>query len=99
MQQHDLLLERTRTLTLPLPLTQVLSNTVFYSMVLAIGYSWFSIAQGKTPDQVPVVSEANPSSTPNPNPSPDPSPSPTPNPTPHQVPVVSEAANQAIGPF
>ena len=68
-------------------------------MVLAIGYSWFSIAQGKTPDQVPVVSEANPNSTPNPNPSPDPSPSPTPNPTPHQVPVVSEAANQAIGPF
>ena len=91
----------------------MLSNTVFYSMVLAIGYSWFSIAQGKTPDQVPVVSEANPSSTPNPNPDPDPhpycntyptpnphpNPSPTPSPTPHQVPVVSEAANQAIGPF
>jgi len=42
----------------PIEVQQVLSNTVFYSMVLAIGYSWFSIAQGKTPDQVPVVSEA-----------------------------------------
>merc|ERR1712106_688444 len=42
----------------PIEVQQVCSNTVFYSMVLAIGYSWFSIAQGKTPDQVPVVSEA-----------------------------------------
>ena len=42
----------------PLLALQVCSNTVFYSMVLAIGYSWYSIAQGKTPDQVPVVSEA-----------------------------------------
>ena len=34
------------------------SNFVFYGMALVVGYSWVSIAQGKTPDQVPVISEA-----------------------------------------
>ena len=42
----------------PLELQQVGSNTVFYFMVLVIGYSWYSIAQGKTPDQVPIISDA-----------------------------------------
>ena len=34
------------------------SNFVFYLMVLVIGYSWFNIAQGKTPNGVPIISEA-----------------------------------------
>lgn len=34
------------------------SNTVFYAWVLVVGYAWISIARGKTPDQVPVLSEA-----------------------------------------
>jgi len=34
------------------------SNFVFYTMVLTILYSIFSNAQGKTPDQVPILSEA-----------------------------------------
>ena len=34
------------------------SNTVFYAWVLVVAYSWFQIAQGKNPDQVPVLSEA-----------------------------------------
>jgi len=42
----------------PIELQQVGSNTVFYFMVLVIGYAWVSIAQGKTPDQVPVLSDA-----------------------------------------
>ena len=42
----------------PLILQQTGCNTIFYFMVLAIGYSWFSIAQGKAPDQIPVISDA-----------------------------------------
>ena len=42
----------------PLAMQQVGSNTVFYFMVLSIGYAWYSIAQGKTPDQIPIVSDA-----------------------------------------
>ena len=34
------------------------SNFVFYTMALTIGYSIFCNAQGKTPDQVPVLSDA-----------------------------------------
>ena len=34
------------------------SNLVFYLMVLVIGYSWVNIAQGKTPNGVPIISEA-----------------------------------------
>ena len=31
---------------------------VWYALVLIVGYSWVTIAQGKTPDQVPVISDA-----------------------------------------
>lgn len=34
------------------------SNFVFYVMALVVGYSVFSNVQGKTPDQVPILSEA-----------------------------------------
>lgn len=34
------------------------TNFVFYLWVGVVGYSWFSIAQGKTPTGVPVISEA-----------------------------------------
>jgi len=34
------------------------TNTVFYAWVLVVLYSWSRIAFGKTPDQVPVLSEA-----------------------------------------
>ena len=42
----------------PLAMQQVGCNTIFYAMVLSIGYAWYSIAQGKTPDQIPIVSDA-----------------------------------------
>ena len=34
------------------------SNFVFYGMALVVGYAIFSNAQGKPPDQVPVLSDA-----------------------------------------
>ena len=43
---------------LPVIVQQTGSNTIFYLMVLSIGYAWYSIAQGKTPDQIPIVSDA-----------------------------------------
>lgn len=42
----------------PLMLQETGCNTVFYFMVLSIGYSWYSIAQGKAPDQIPIISDA-----------------------------------------
>ena len=42
----------------PLILQETGCNTIFYMMILAIGYSWYSIAQGKAPDQIPIVSDA-----------------------------------------
>ena len=42
----------------PLAMQQVGCNTIFYAMVLSIGYAWYSCAQGKTPDQIPIVSDA-----------------------------------------
>ena len=42
----------------PVELQTLGSNFVFYLWVLVVGYSWACIAQGKTPDQVPVLSEA-----------------------------------------
>jgi len=42
----------------PVIMQQTGCNTIFYIMVLAIGYSWYAIAQGKTPDQIPIVSDA-----------------------------------------
>lgn len=42
----------------PIALQQTGCNTVFEFMILAIGYSWFSIAQGKAPDQIPIISDA-----------------------------------------
>ena len=42
----------------PVDLQVVGSNTVFYFMVLVVGYAWTSIAQGNVPDQVPVLSDA-----------------------------------------
>jgi len=43
----------------PVVMQQTGSNTVFYFMLLSIGYAWYSIAQGKTPDQIPVISDAS----------------------------------------
>ena len=34
------------------------TNFVFYLMVLVVGYSWFNVAQGKTTNAVPIISEA-----------------------------------------
>jgi len=34
------------------------NNFVFYIMALTVSYSWVMIAQGKTPDQVPIISDA-----------------------------------------
>ena len=34
------------------------TNFVFYLCVGIIGYSWWNIAQGKTPGGVPIISEA-----------------------------------------
>ena len=45
-------------LSLPQELQALGSNTVFYAWVLVVLYSWSQIAFGKTPDQVPVLSEA-----------------------------------------
>ena len=42
----------------PVGLQQIGCNTIFEFMLLAIGYSWFSIAQGKAPDQIPIISNA-----------------------------------------
>eukprot|EP00325_Prymnesiales_sp_UTEX-LB-985_P007758 CAMPEP_0174696288 /NCGR_PEP_ID=MMETSP1094-20130205/2468_1 /TAXON_ID=156173 /ORGANISM="Chrysochromulina brevifilum, Strain UTEX LB 985" /LENGTH=194 /DNA_ID=CAMNT_0015893017 /DNA_START=18 /DNA_END=602 /DNA_ORIENTATION=- len=42
----------------PVDLQVLGSNTVFEAMLLVVGYAWFSIAQGKVPDQVPVLSNA-----------------------------------------
>jgi len=42
----------------PVIVQQTGCNTIFYLMALSIGYSWFSIAQGKAPDQIPIVSDA-----------------------------------------
>ena len=42
----------------PYELQAIGSNTVFYFMVGVVVYSWFSVAQGKVPNQVPVLSEA-----------------------------------------
>jgi hypothetical protein len=42
----------------PLVLQQTGCNTIFYFMVLAIGYAWYEIAQGKAPDQIPIISDA-----------------------------------------
>ena len=42
----------------PLLLQETGCNTVFYCMILAIGYAWYSIAQGKAPDQIPIISDA-----------------------------------------
>jgi len=46
------------TRSLPPDLAVMGSNFVFYFWVLVVGYSWFNIAQGKTPNEVPVISEA-----------------------------------------
>lgn len=37
---------------------QTCSNTVFYLMVLSIGYAWVQIAQGKDANEIPIVSDA-----------------------------------------
>ena len=42
----------------PMDLQAMGTNFVFYFWVLVVGYSWVSIAQGKTPNGVPVISEA-----------------------------------------
>ena len=44
----------------PVPgeLAVVGSNFIFYTWVLVVGYSFFCNVRGKTPDQVPVLSEA-----------------------------------------
>ena len=42
----------------PAELQAMGTNFVFYLMVLVVGYSWFNVAQGKTPNAVPIISEA-----------------------------------------
>ncbi|KAL1504505.1 hypothetical protein AB1Y20_010908 [Prymnesium parvum] len=42
----------------PAEVSVIGSNAVFYVMALTIGYSVFSNVQGKTPDKVPILSEA-----------------------------------------
>ena len=42
----------------PVELQIIGSNFVFYLMALIVAYSWAQVAQGKTPDQVPILSEA-----------------------------------------
>ena len=42
----------------PYELQAIGSNTVFYFMAGVVAYSWFSVAQGKVPNQVPVLSDA-----------------------------------------
>ena len=42
----------------PAELQVVGSNFVFYVMALVVSYSWVQIAQGRNPDQVPILSEA-----------------------------------------
>jgi|EP00966_Prymnesium_polylepis_P168815 hypothetical protein len=42
----------------PQELNAMGSNFFFYAMALTIGYSTFCNVQGKTPDKVPVLSEA-----------------------------------------
>ena len=48
----------TITRIFPIELQAMGTNFVFYFWVLIVGYSWFSIAQGKTPNAVPVISQA-----------------------------------------
>lgn len=43
---------------LPRQLTILGSNTVFYFWVLVVAYSFYCNVRGKTPDQVPILSEA-----------------------------------------
>ena len=44
--------------SVPPDLAVMSSNFVFYFWVLVVGYSWLNIAQGKTPNEVPLLSEA-----------------------------------------
>lgn len=43
---------------LPQQLSVVGSNCVFYAWLLVVTYSWACNLQGKTPDQVPLLSDA-----------------------------------------
>ena len=43
---------------LPQQLSIVGSNCVFYAWLLVVTYSWVCNLQGKTPDQVPLLSDA-----------------------------------------
>jgi hypothetical protein len=42
----------------PADLQAMGTNFWFYLWVLVVSYSWFNIAQGRTPDNVPILSEA-----------------------------------------
>ena len=42
----------------PLELQAMGTNFVFYLWVLVVGYSWANIALGRTPNGVPILSEA-----------------------------------------
>ena len=42
----------------PIELQAAGNNFVFYYAALVVLYSWVSVAQGKQPDQVPIISEA-----------------------------------------
>ena len=43
---------------LPQPLATVGSNCIFYAWLLVVLYSWACNLQGRTPDQVPLLSDA-----------------------------------------
>ena len=42
----------------PMDLQAMGTNFVFYLWVLVVGYSWANIALGRTPNGVPILSEA-----------------------------------------
>jgi len=46
------------TKTFPVELQILGTNFIFYAWVLVVGYALFSNAQGKAPDQVPLLSDA-----------------------------------------
>ena len=48
----------TVTRLFPIELQAMGTNFVFYFWVLVVGYAWFNIAQGKTPNAVPIISQA-----------------------------------------
>ena len=46
------------TKVFPIELQAMGTNFVFYLWVLVVGYAWANIAVGKTPNAVPILSEA-----------------------------------------